>query len=149
MMYEQTPRALDMLYDWSPEKMVEIDLEKPDDFLKVKETLTRIGIVGKRTNEDNKQFLTQTCHLLHKKGRYYVVHFKEMFALDGRDHDLTISDVERRNLIVSLLQDWGLAKILSTNLVNIKAPMASIRVISHKEKNNFVLQAKYQVGARK
>ena len=149
MVYEVTPRAIDMLYEWSPEKMVEVTLDKPDDFLKVRETLTRIGIVSKRQNEQGKQILTQSCHLLHKKGKYYIVSFKEMFLLDGRESDLTISDVERRNLIIGLLQEWGLVKVVNTALTTIKAPMSSVRVIPFKEKNNFVLQAKYQVGTKK
>lgn len=149
MVYESTPRAVDILYEWSTEKMVEVILAKPDDFLKVRETLTRIGIVGKRVNEEGKQTLTQSSHLLHKKGKYYIVHYKEMFALDGRDTDLTVSDIERRNLIVGLLQEWGLIKVVQPALVNMKAPMSSVRVIPHKEKNAFVLSAKYQVGQKK
>lgn len=149
MNYESTPRAVDLLYEWSPEKMVEITLDQPDDFQKVRETLTRIGIVSKRLSEDGKQILTQSCHLLHKKGKYYIVSFKEMFLLDGRESDLTVSDVERRNLIASLLQEWGLVKIVNANLVNIKAPMSSVRVIPHKEKEKFLLLAKYQVGNKR
>jgi hypothetical protein len=142
-------RTLDMIYEWLPEKMVEVHLEKPDDFLKVRETLTRMGIVGKRTDEAGKQILTQSCHLLHKKGKYYVLHFKELFCLDGRESDLTVSDVERRNLIISLLQDWGLLKVVNQNMINIKSPMSSIRVISHKEKAGFVLVQKYSIGTKK
>ena len=148
MIYENKVRALDMLYEWSPEKMVEVVLEKPDDFLKIRETLTRIGIVGKRTDTQGKQILTQSCHLLHKKGKYYIVHFKELFCLDGRDSDLTISDVERRNLIIGLLKDWGLLKVTNENMINIKAPMSSVRVIPYGEKAKFSLQAKYQVGKK-
>jgi hypothetical protein len=148
-MNETRTRTLDMLYEWVPEKMVEVHLDKPDDFLKVRETLTRIGIVGKRTDEQGKQILTQSCHLLHKKGRYYVLHFKELFCLDGRESDLTVSDVERRNLIIGLLQDWGLLKVANANLINIKAPMSSVRVISHKEKQNFSLMQKYSIGTKK
>lgn len=149
MVYEATPRAVDILYEWSTEKMVEVILEKPDDFLKIRETLTRIGIVGKRVNEQGKQTLTQSTHLLHKKGKYYIVHYKEMFALDGRETDLTVSDVERRNLIISLLHEWGLVKVVDLSTINMKAPMSSVRVISHKDKNSFMLQAKYQVGAKR
>ena len=148
-MIQDTARAVDLLYEWSPEKMVEVILEKPDDFLKVRETLTRIGIASKRPTEQGKYVLTQSCHLLHKKGKYYIMHFKELFNLDGRESDLTISDVERRNLIISLLQEWGLVKVVNQNMTTMKAPMSAIRIIPHKEKNNFVLQSKYQVGTKK
>jgi hypothetical protein len=149
MIQETRTRTLDMLYEWVPEKMVEVHLEKPDDFLKVRETLTRMGIVGKRAGENGKQILTQSCHILHKKGKYYVLHFKELFCLDGRESDLTIGDIERRNLIIQLLEDWGLVKIANANLTSMKAPISSVRVISHKEKQNFVLASKYQVGTKK
>jgi hypothetical protein len=148
-MFDQRPRAIDMLYEWTQDKMVEVELEKPDDFLKVRETLTRIGIVGKRVDEKGKQVLTQSCHILHKKGKYYILSFKELFCLDGRDSDLTIGDVERRNLIVGLLQDWGLVKVVNPNLTSMKAPISSVRIISHKEKQNFVLASKYQVGTKR
>lgn len=149
MLYETKSRPLDILYEWSPEKMVEVVLENPDDFLKVRETLTRIGILGKLENDQGKLTLTQSCHLLHKKGKYYILHFKELFCLDGRSSDLSVSDVERRNLIIGLLQEWGLIKVVSSNMITLKAPMSSIRVISYKEKSNFVLQSKYTVGTRK
>lgn len=141
-------RALDLIYEWAPEKMVEVSLEKPDDFLKVKETLTRIGIMSKRPADDGKNILTQSVHLLHKRGKYYLVHFKELFLIDGRTADLTIGDVERRNLIASLLEQWGLLKIVNTNLITMKAPMSSVRVVSHKEKNNYRLVAKYKIGKK-
>jgi len=147
MVYEVS-RTLDVLYDWSPEKMVEVALEKPDDFLKVRETLTRIGILSKRPNLNGKFVLTQSCHLLHKKGKYYIVSFKEMFLLDGRESDLTISDIERRNLIIGLLEEWGLVKVVSEK-IGMKAPMSSIRIIPHKEKDKYQLQAKYQVGLKR
>lgn len=149
MVFPDQARAVDLLYEWSQEKMVEVFLDKPDDFLKVRETLTRMGIASKRPDLDGKQVLTQSCHLLHKKGKYYIMHFKELFCLDGRDSDLTVSDVERRNLIISLLQEWGLVKVSNAQLISFKAPMSSIRVISHKEKNGWKLTSKYTVGIKK
>lgn len=146
MIYDNAPRSVDMLYDWTPDKMVEVMLDTPDDFLKVRETLTRIGIVGKRPDEHGKLTLTQSCHLLHKKGRYFVVNYKEMFLLDGRESNLSVSDIERRNLIIGLLADWGLVKVALPDSINIRAPMSAVRVIPHKEKHLFSLQAKYAVG---
>jgi hypothetical protein len=149
MVFHDQARAVDLLYEWTPEKMVEVLLDKPDDFLKVRETLTRMGIASKRPDLDGRQVLTQSCHLLHKKGKYYIMHFKELFCLDGRDSDLTVSDVERRNLIISLLQEWELIKVVNAQLISFKAPMSSIRVISHKEKNGWKLTSKYTVGIKK
>ena len=149
MVFHDQARAVDLLYEWTPEKMVEVLLDKPDDFLKVRETLTRMGIASKRPDLDGRQVLTQSCHLLHKKGKYYIMHFKELFCLDGRDSDLTVSDVERRNLIISLLQEWELIKVANAQLISFKAPMSSIRVISHKEKNGWKLTSKYTVGIKK
>ena len=142
-------RSLDMIYEWSPEKMVEVELENPDAFLKVRETLTRIGIMSKRPAEDGKYVLTQSAHLLHKRGKYYIVHFKELFFIDGRDADLTIGDIERRNLIVSLLEQWGLVKVVNQKLITIKAPMSAVRVVPYKEKQNYSLVAKYKIGKKK
>lgn len=149
MVFHDQARAVDLLYEWTPEKMVEVLLDKPDDFLKVRETLTRMGIASKRPDLDGRQVLTQSCHLLHKKGKYYIMHFKELFCLDGRESDLTVSDVERRNLIISLLQEWELIKVANVQLISFKAPMSSIRVISHKEKNGWKLTSKYTVGIKK
>lgn len=149
MVFHEQARAVDLLYEWAPEKMVEVFLDKPDDFLKVRETLTRMGIASKRPDLDGKQVLTQSCHLLHKKGKYYIMHFKEMFCLDGRESDLTVSDVERRNLIINLLQEWGLVKVVNAQLISFKAPMSSIRVISHKDKDGWKLTSKYTVGIKK
>lgn len=142
-MFTDNARTVDALYEWTPDKMLEVSLANPDDFLKVRETLTRMGIASKK-----QQVLYQSCHLLHKKGRYYVVHFKEMFALDGRDSDLTISDVERRNLIAGLLSEWGLLKIVDENRASIRAPMSAIRIIPYKEKSNWELKSKYQIGTK-
>lgn len=140
-------------YSWAVDKMVEVTLRAPDDFLKVRETLTRMGLVSKRPAETGKQVLTQSCHLLHKKGRYYIMHFKELFCLDGRSSDLSVADVERRNLIISLLQDWELLTTVQTeaNIANSRtlAPISAVRVIAHKEKDQFELRQKYQVGTRK
>ena len=137
-------RTVDVLYDWTPNKMVEVTLEKPDDFLKVKETLTRIGIPSKKD-----QTLYQSCHLLHKRGKYYIVHFKEMFIVDDRESDFTLNDLERRNLIASLLEEWGLVKIVDKKLVAMQAPMSAVRIIPHKEKKAWTLVAKYQLGSKR
>ncbi len=142
-MIEHT-RTLDVLYDWSPDKMVEVTLAKPDDFLKVKETLTRIGIPSKKDNT-----LFQSCHLLHKRGKYYLVHFKEMFIVDGRESDFTVNDVERRNLIANLLDEWGLVSVVNKKLINMQAPMSAVRIIPHKEKKNWTLVQKYQLGSKR
>lgn len=149
MIFEMTPKTVDLLYDWSTDKMVEIKLKDPDDFLKVRETLTRIGILSKRPAEDGRQVLTQTCHLLHKRGKYYIMHFKELFCLDGRESDLTISDIERRNLVVGLLSEWGLISVVDQSVVKIKAPISALKVVPHKEKTNFIFKAKYQVGNKR
>lgn len=142
--------SFDMLYDWDSTKMVEVALPKPDDFLKVRETLTRIGIASKKADPSTGKYtLTQSCHILHKKGSYYIVHFKELFQLDGRESDLTIGDVERRNLIVSLLQDWKLLTVKRPDSISIKAPMSSIRIVPHKEKHDWILSSKYTIGMKK
>lgn len=149
MSSNETVRSVDVLYAWDPSKMVEVILEKPDDFLKIRETLTRIGIMSKRPGEDGKHTLTQSAHILHKKGKYYIVHFKELFMLDGRKSDLSVGDVERRNLIISLLEQWGLMKVVKPEMITKKAPMSSIRVISYNEKPNYRLVAKYKIGKKK
>jgi len=123
---------------------LEVTLVKPDDFLKVRETLTRVGVASR-----NDRILYQSCHILHKQGRYYIVHFKELFALDGKHADLTDNDLQRRNTIAKLLVDWELVKILSPELFNDLAPLSQIKVISFKEKNNWDLQTKYNIGKRK
>lgn len=145
-MIDNGTRLIDMLYDWSQDKMLEVTLEQPDDFLKVRETLSRIGIASKKPDLNGKNVLTQSCHLLHKKGKYYIVHFKELFQLDGRESDLTISDVERRNLIAGLLHEWELVTIVSPKNYAMKAPMSSIRIIPHKERDKWVLKTKYTLG---
>ena len=130
-------------YDWSPEKMIEVSLSEPDDFLKVRETLTRIGVASRKEKK-----LYQSCHILHKQGKYFIVHFKELFALDGKKANLSINDVQRRNRIIQLLSDWGLITTLKEDTLDI-APLNQIKVISYKEKNNWVLETKYNIGKKK
>lgn len=131
-------------YDWTPDAMLEIDLIEPDNFLKVRETLTRIGIASRK---DNKLF--QSCHILHKQGRYFIVHFKELFALDGKQSDISMSDIERRNCIAELLQDWGLLKILDKSKAEPKASLSQIKIVSYKEKSDWELVPKYNIGGVK
>jgi len=131
-------------YDWTPDAMLEVDLIEPDNFLKVRETLTRIGIASKK---DKKLF--QSCHILHKQGRYFIVHFKELFALDGKESDISMSDIERRNVIAELLQDWGLLKILDKTKAEPKASLSQIKVVSFKEKAEWELVPKYNIGGVK
>ena len=128
---------------WSPDQMIEITLNEPDDFLKVRETLTRIGVASRKEKK-----LYQSCHILHKQGRYYIVHFKELFALDGKDTNLSENDIARRNTIANLLQDWGLVKVVSESKVE-SAPLSQIKVISFKEKNEWKLETKYNIGKKK
>jgi len=131
----------DVIDDWSPTSMLEITLNSPDDFLKVKETLTRMGVASSKDN-----ILYQSAHILHKQGRYFIVHFKELFLLDGRPSNLTKSDLTRRNTITTLLSDWGLLNIVDITRVEEKAPLRQIKVISHKEKSAWRLEAKYNIG---
>ena len=131
-------------YLWSPEKMVEVLLSEPDDFLKVRETLTRIGVASRKEKK-----LYQSCHILHKQGKYYIVHFKELFALDGKKANLSINDVQRRNRIIQLLSDWGLVTLKDAELVTDIAPLNQIKVISYKDKTNWVLETKYNIGKKK
>jgi len=128
---------------WHPETMLEVNLKEPDDFLKVRETLTRIGVASRK---DKKLF--QSCHILHKQGRYFIVHFKELFALDGKEANLTENDIERRNTIAQLLSDWGLIAIINTTVAEKKAPLSQIKVLSFKEKGEWDLQAKYNIGKK-
>ena len=131
-------------YLWSPEKMVEVLLSEPDDFLKVRETLTRIGVASRKEKK-----LYQSCHILHKQGKYYIVHFKELFALDGKKANLSINDVQRRNRIIQLLSDWGLVTLKNAELVTDIAPLNQIKVISYKDKSNWILETKYNIGKKK
>jgi len=130
-------------YDWKPESMLEVILPEPDNFLKIRETLTRIGIASRKDKK-----LYQSCHILHKQGRYYIVHFKELFALDGKESNITAGDIERRNTISGLLQDWGLLKMLDSSKVEPKASLSQIKVVSHKEKEEWELVPKYNIGRK-
>lgn len=134
----------EILYDWSPEKMVEITLKQPDDFLKIKETLTRIGVASKK-----QKVLYQSAHILHKRGKYYIISFKEAFLLDGRPSDITLDDVARRNRIIALLEDWGLCDVLNPILIANQASMSAIKVVPYKEKSEWQLVQKYQLGIKK
>ena len=128
---------------WSQDQMVEVLLNEPDDFLKVRETLTRIGVASRKEKK-----LYQSCHILHKQGKYYIVHFKELFALDGKKANLSINDVQRRNRIIQLLSDWGFVSTLIDEPLDI-APLNQIKVISYKEKSNWTLETKYNIGKKK
>jgi len=128
---------------WSQDKMVEIKLNEPDDFLKVRETLTRIGVASRKEKK-----LYQSCHILHKQGKYFIVHFKELFALDGKYANLTINDVQRRNRITKLLSDWGLISILNEDSIVDIAPLNQIKVLSYKDKNEWTLEQKYNIGKK-
>ena len=123
---------------------LEVLLIQPDDFLKVRETLTRIGVASRKD-----KILYQSCHILHKQGRYYIVHFKELFALDGKQADLTDNDLERRNTIAKLLSDWGLVKIIDNTKFTELAPLSQIKVIAHKDKHEWDLQTKYNIGKKR
>ena len=129
---------------WSPEKMVEVLLNEPDDFLKVRETLTRIGVASRKEKK-----IYQSCHILHKQGRYYLVHFKELFALDGKHANLTSNDVQRRNRIAQLLADWGLVGVVDVVRIQDIAPLNQIKVLSFKDKGDWILETKYNIGAKK
>jgi Bacteriophage translational regulator len=131
-------------YHWSPDKMVEVVLAEPDDFLKVRETLTRIGVASRKEKK-----LYQSCHILHKQGKYYIVHFKELFALDGKKANLSINDVQRRNRIVQLLADWGLIEVIKPEMISDIAPLNQIKVIAYKEKGEWVLETKYNIGKKR
>ena len=128
---------------WSPEEMLEVRLNEPDDFLKVRETLSRIGVASRKDKT-----LFQSCHILHKQGKYYIVHFKELFALDGKDTNLSENDIARRNTIANLLTDWGLVDVVGTTKIE-AAPLSQIKVISFKEKGDWKLETKYNIGKKK
>jgi len=130
--------------NWNSSMMIEVLLNEPDDFLKVRETLTRIGVASRKEKK-----LYQSCHILHKQGKYYIVHFKELFALDGKFANLTVNDIQRRNRIAKLLNDWGLIEIVSEESVLDIAPLNQIKVISYKDKSEWVLEQKYNIGSKK
>ena len=129
---------------WTTESMIEVGLREPDDFLKVRETLTRIGVASRKEKK-----LYQSCHILHKQGKYYIVHFKELFALDGKKANLSLNDVQRRNRIVQLLGDWGLVSINSKESIADVAPLSQIKVLAYKEKSDWTLESKYNIGKKK
>ena len=130
--------------NWSQDQMVEVTLNEPDDFLKVRETLTRIGVASRKEKK-----IYQSCHKLHKQGRYFLVHFKELFALDGKHANLTSNDVQRRNRIAQLLADWGLVGIVDADRIQDIAPLNQIKVLSYKDKGDWILETKYNIGAKK
>ena len=130
-------------YHWTQDRMIEVLLNEPDDFLKVRETLTRIGVASRKEKK-----LYQSCHILHKQGKYYIVHFKELFALDGKHANLSINDVQRRNRIVRLLSDWGLISIVDEETVADIAPLNQIKVLAYKDKGEWILEQKYNIGKK-
>lgn len=129
--------------NWSADSMLEVTIKQPDDFLKIRETLTRIGVASRKDKT-----LFQSCHILHKQGKYYIVHFKELFALDGKKATLVENDVQRRNTISVLLQDWNLLSIVKPEAAENKAPLSQIKIIAFKEKSEWNLQAKYNIGKK-
>ena len=129
---------------WQQSDMVEVALGQPDDFLKIRETLTRIGVASRKERK-----LYQSCHILHKQGKYYIVHFKELFALDGKKTNLSLNDVQRRNRIIQLLSDWGLLEVVSTDKIEDVAPLNQIKVLSFKDKDDWTLESKYNIGRKK
>ena len=129
--------------NWTQEQLLEVGLNEPDDFLKVRETLSRIGVASRK---ERKLYLS--CHILHKQGRYYIVHFKELFALDGKRTNISTNDLSRRNTIANLLQDWGLIKIMSESSYE-AAPLSQIKILTYKEKNEWLLETKYNIGKKR
>ena len=136
--------SVDHDIQWKQTDMVEVSLSEPDDFLKVRETLTRIGVASRKEKK-----IYQSCHILHKQGKYYIVHFKELFALDGKNTNLSTNDVQRRNRIIQLLSDWGLVTILKPDVATDIAPLNQIKVIAYKEKGDWTLESKYNIGKKK
>ena len=128
--------------EWTPELMLEVVLKEADDFLKVRETLSRIGVASRKERK-----LYQSCHILHKQGRYFIVHFKELFALDGKPTNISINDIERRNTIAGLLEDWGLVSMIGD--CQPRAPLSQIKVLSFREKDDWLLETKYNIGTKK
>ena len=128
--------------NWTQEQMLEVLLKEPDDFLKVRETLSRIGVASRK-----ERTLYQSCHILHKQGRYFIVHFKELFALDGKDTNLSENDIARRNTIANLLNDWGLVEVKGN--LEPMAPLSQIKILSFKEKDEWTLETKYNIGKKK
>jgi hypothetical protein len=139
-----TTEVTEIEVKWEPSDMVEVVLTEPDDFLKVRETLTRIGVASRKERK-----LYQSCHILHKQGRYYIVHFKELFALDGKKTNLSLNDVQRRNRITKLLSDWGLISVVKEESIEDLAPLNQIKVLAFKEKDEWTLESKYNIGRKK
>ena len=131
-------------YKWSIDKMIEVNLNKSDDFLKIRETLTRIGVASRKEKK-----IYQSCHILHKQGKYYIVHFKELFALDGKHANISLNDIQRRNRIIQLLEDWELIEIPNKEHTEDIAPLSQIKVISFKEKTDWILESKYNIGKKR
>jgi len=138
-----TNQTIEPQVNWTPDMMVEVILNEPDDFLKVRETLTRIGVASRKEKK-----LYQSCHILHKQGRYYLVHFKELFALDGKHANLTVNDVQRRNRIIRLLSDWGLISVINQDKISDIAPLNQIKVLSYRDKGEWILEQKYNIGKK-
>ena len=138
-----TPRTSEPQVSWSQDQMVEVKLNEADDFLKVRETLTRIGVASRKEKK-----LYQSCHILHKQGKYYIVHFKELFALDGKYANLTVNDVQRRNRITRLLADWGLVSVVNEDSIQDIAPLNQIKVLPYKDKGDWMLEQKYNIGKK-
>ena len=138
-----TTRTVEPQVNWSQDQMVEVKLNEPDDFLKVRETLTRIGVASRKEKK-----LYQSCHILHKQGKYYIVHFKELFALDGKYANLTVNDVQRRNRITRLLADWGLVSVVNEDSIQDIAPLNQIKVLPYKDKGDWMLEQKYNIGKK-
>lgn len=134
----------DVEVKWNQADMVEVILNEPDDFLKVRETLTRIGVASRK-----EKTIYQSCHILHKQGKYYIVHFKELFALDGKKTNLSVNDLQRRNRIIQLLSDWGLITVVNQSDIADVAPLNQIKVLSFKEKDEWTLESKYNIGRKK
>ena len=135
---------VETVVQWKQSDMIEVLLKEPDDFLKVRETLTRIGVASRKERK-----IYQSCHILHKQGKYYIVHFKELFALDGKSANITQNDVQRRNRIAQLLSDWGLISLVDDSKVTDLAPLNQIKVISFKEKGEWTLESMYNIGKKK
>ena len=138
-----TNQTIEPQVNWTPDMMVEVVLSEPDDFLKVRETLTRIGVASRKEKK-----LYQSCHILHKQGRYYLVHFKELFALDGKHANLTVNDIQRRNRIIKLLSDWGLISVVNEDSIFDIAPLNQIKVLAYKDKDDWILEQKYNIGKK-
>ena len=130
--------------EWNEQSMIEVALKEPDDFLKVRETLTRIGVASRKEKK-----IYQSCHILHKQGKYYIVHFKELFALDGKNTNFSSNDLQRRNRITQLLSDWGLISVVDSDRIKDLAPLNQIKVLSFKDKGDWTLESKYNIGRKK